>query len=295
MPGLLEARNLGIYNATNNGVMQQNALAAQQQAQGLHTYAQGNGLQNIDQAGLAQQALYGNRHGGLAAFYNLILPSVLERPSCEITHHRDADFISIFDHAIAAGISITSRQLAENRDLAFERVRQFMRGVPVSPPQADPQIALKRSKSLLIDALSREQLKDFALCGQFTVLGSKSKKPYRIKEGTAYNVSVEGEGEYCAPASHGHGVPVYDSMLAQKVTIELDEPAFLKVANHKNHRTVRVVNDAPQAANVAQWGNDINNINNNVYGDQRLEMGYRYLGLANFRYEGGVVRNDGDA
>jgi len=91
----------------------------------------------------------------------------------------------------------------------------------------------ERAERLLLSSLTPEQRDDYKRRACF-YLYTKSGKRYRIERGWSGNVHlVDDTGKplhrYCAhPAIH---VPEPDNMLAQKLMLETDEPAFLRVAN----------------------------------------------------------------
>lgn len=96
--------------------------------------------------------------------------------------------------------------------------------------------AAARAKKLLEENLDVEQLKEFSAKGVFHLITHRpdgEKRRYRIERGISRNVRLLDERgnvlrTYCA---HPDGVPTEDVMLAQKLLLETDEDAFLKVAN----------------------------------------------------------------
>ena len=94
----------------------------------------------------------------------------------------------------------------------------------------------QRAEKLLREWLSPAQLDQFNRQRCFEVRGSASRRRYRICFGTTYNVQVvDHEGgvieEICF---HPEGELVAaDVMLAQKIALETNEPAALKVANSR--------------------------------------------------------------
>lgn len=93
--------------------------------------------------------------------------------------------------------------------------------------------AILRARELLhsmLDVKQREQLQTSRF---FEVISKNSRRTYRIHQGTHGNVKLlDDKGNeitsYCAQPDF---VPTEDSMLAQKLMIEHEEEAFLKVAN----------------------------------------------------------------
>jgi hypothetical protein len=94
--------------------------------------------------------------------------------------------------------------------------------------------ANKRGIQLLTSWLTPEQRKTFAKHGHFDVVGSASKKLYRIKQGRQQNVFELdwNNREICGWCFLPQGGLVAgDVMLAQKIALETDERAVLKIAN----------------------------------------------------------------
>jgi hypothetical protein len=90
-----------------------------------------------------------------------------------------------------------------------------------------------RSLTLLREWLSTEQQAQFDASKSFEVIGSDSGKRYRILYGTATNIQeLDDAGQpvmgWCVIPS-GHLV-AGDVMLAQKIALETDEMAALKIA-----------------------------------------------------------------
>lgn len=98
--------------------------------------------------------------------------------------------------------------------------------------------AQERARQLLIDYLSPEQRREYEAHRWFTVRGGQSGRRYRIHDNghLTANVSVlEADNDnvvyrLCAHCVLG-SVPLHDHLLAQKVTLELDEARFLRHAN----------------------------------------------------------------
>lgn len=98
-------------------------------------------------------------------------------------------------------------------------------------------IVNSKALALLLSLLSPEQRAQFEspARGQvryFDCIGHHSKRRYRIKEGSHGNIYLmEGDRAVTKYCAQPEGVPLHDSMLAQKFQIEADEEAFLAVAN----------------------------------------------------------------
>lgn len=118
--------------------------------------------------------------------------------------------------------------------IRLEQERQMNRyRVEVAAVEAKRAAAEKRAGVLLESVLSPQECKRLADSGYFIVRG-RSGCRYRIRRGRSGNIDVvDKEGfitaRLCAhPVLH---VPDSDTMLAQKLMLEHDEAAFLKVAN----------------------------------------------------------------
>lgn len=102
-------------------------------------------------------------------------------------------------------------------------------------------VATKKAENLLLSALCEEQRKDLKKWGYFK-LYVKAKdggqRVYRIRRGQIRNIDLVEEIDgvlrpvktLCAHPEIQ--VPDADAMLAQKLMLETDEEAFLKIANH---------------------------------------------------------------
>lgn len=95
--------------------------------------------------------------------------------------------------------------------------------------------AQQRGEKLLKENLDAEQLKDYEKTKSFIVYGGVSGKPYRVEYGTSQNVyeldpktkkKVQG---WCFHP--GGGLCAGDVMLAQKLSLELQEEQVMKIAN----------------------------------------------------------------
>jgi hypothetical protein len=97
-------------------------------------------------------------------------------------------------------------------------------------PAREPE---RRSLRLMRKWLSPAQQEQFDTRGYFDVVGSITGRRYRIRLGTATNISeLDGFGRavalWCFVPSEG--LPAGDVMLAQKIALENDEQAALTVA-----------------------------------------------------------------
>ena len=99
--------------------------------------------------------------------------------------------------------------------------------------QTQTEEADSLARSLLLSCLSPKQRQEFEFRESITVI-AKSGRRYRIERSFNYNIIVLDErdkpiGYLCAGPVED--VPVYDSMLSQKLWLENDEDGFLRVAN----------------------------------------------------------------
>jgi hypothetical protein len=88
-----------------------------------------------------------------------------------------------------------------------------------------------RGLDLLLKFLSPVQTREFKETNSFIVVGSHSKRCYRIHHAQYYNVENCEDGIcYCFLPSDA-GICIPDVMLAQKIMLESDEHAAMLVAN----------------------------------------------------------------
>lgn len=105
-----------------------------------------------------------------------------------------------------------------------------------------------RADKLLVENLTLQQRLDFEKTKSFMVKATSGKR-YRIRCGRMGNVDMinaKGFIEHRLCAHPGVDVPNGDTMLAQKLMLEVDEPAFLRIANRH-----AVVNNAQIAEAIA--------------------------------------------
>lgn len=100
--------------------------------------------------------------------------------------------------------------------------------------------SLERSRSLLLEHLTKEQRETFENKGWFIVTGGKTKNNYRVRNIGCLNNNIELLkkglvcGEYVAERICCHcsgNVPLYDHLLAQKISLMFNEEEFLAKAN----------------------------------------------------------------
>lgn len=105
--------------------------------------------------------------------------------------------------------------------------------IEVAVLEAKRVAAEKRAAVLLESVLSPQECKRLADSGYFVVRG-RSGCRYRIRRGRAGNIDVVDKEGFITARLCAHPVlcvPDSDTMLAQKLMLEHDEAAFLKVAN----------------------------------------------------------------
>jgi hypothetical protein len=90
-------------------------------------------------------------------------------------------------------------------------------------------MASDRAKNLLLSTLTKEQLKRFEE-DRCIPVDSEKGNSYIIRPAKSINIEVVGKHHKLC-AGPDADVPLYDAMLAQKLMLENDEKAFLKVAN----------------------------------------------------------------
>ncbi len=119
----------------------------------------------------------------------------------------------------------TRRRLAAEELALQEHIRQ----ATVLRRQEEEQ-ARVRAKALLYSALTRDQQRSLEERKFFEL--NVGGKTYRIHQGTHGNVRlVQGGRETTSYCAQPDNVPTEDAMLAQKLMLETDEQAFLRVAN----------------------------------------------------------------
>ncbi len=96
-----------------------------------------------------------------------------------------------------------------------------------------------RACTLLLSCLSPGQRKEFEDTDLYFTVTAPSQRRYRIEKGFNWNIKVLGDdgkviGKLCAGPTEL--VPVYDSMLSQKLWLENDEEGFLRIANRDKFR-----------------------------------------------------------
>lgn len=118
------------------------------------------------------------------------------------------------------------RAWAERNRAEIERQR-----IEMAALQIERDAANKRAEKLLVENLSLKQAAEYAKSKHIIVHGRHAR--YRIRQGRSMNIDVIDRsglvtGRLCAYPSHT--IPDCDTMLAQKLMLETDEDAFLRVA-----------------------------------------------------------------
>jgi hypothetical protein len=89
----------------------------------------------------------------------------------------------------------------------------------------------RRSFAFLRAAMTPEQYQSFLDRGVFSTVGSKSGLTYVFDTRHSMNIRRSDGLLFCAMPSGRLSLPLFDGLLAQKTLIELNEPAFWRVAN----------------------------------------------------------------
>lgn len=101
----------------------------------------------------------------------------------------------------------------------------------------DARVAARtRASALLRNHLDETQRDEFERQGRFRLVAASGHR-YRIKGSPTFNVRDETLGvDYCIHFRSDPDcwrIPIEDLMLAQKLLLECDEPAFLRIANKR--------------------------------------------------------------
>lgn len=144
----------------------------------------------------------------------------------------------------AGGTNYQPRQLtAEERAAQAERQAQWQREQVAAAAhrveeqrrtEEEQRVARARAEELLLDNLTDEQQADYQETQSFRVISADGERVYRVKRGWSGNVElIRPDGRvaarYCIHPREW--VPEQDNMLAQKLLLETDEQAFLRIAN----------------------------------------------------------------
>jgi hypothetical protein len=122
---------------------------------------------------------------------------------------------------------------ADEREMRLEADRAAAAAI-YRRSQADRAAALAKSRELLLSHLAPAQRQTFERNNWFIVIGGRSEKKYRINT-TGYTGNIEEyEGSHVAYRLCGHlrgDMPLHDHHLAQKISLEYDEDAFVRICN----------------------------------------------------------------
>ena len=134
-----------------------------------------------------------------------------------------------------ARVAITAeRRILVARIQESERRQQQERAQIYAQQQRDIALARERSRELLLAHLTPKQRETFEKNGWFIVHGGRSDTKYRIRtDRISANIEVfEGDRVTHRLCGHlRHDLPQFDHILAQKVSLELDEEAFVRICN----------------------------------------------------------------
>lgn len=160
-------------------------------------------------------------------------PQFLTRNDQEIQQQMNAYLQAadaVFNRDVVQTVRAFTRQ-AQNFDLREQRTpEEILQGVRLRQLVDDSRSrALLKSRKLLCENLSPEQLKEFEASETFTVVAKGTSTRYLIRPIRSFNVTeVDNERAYCGTFPD---VPIYDQMLAQKLYIENDPDTFFSQAN----------------------------------------------------------------
>lgn len=128
------------------------------------------------------------------------------------------------------GVNLTTEQAEAYRAEWDRQQEEWRRQVELQQQRAAQ--SSERARQLLVRFLNPLQLQQFTDFGWFDVTTQRGHR-YRIRYGTTNNV-LSLSLDDCVKAWHCtllFAAPVYDTMLAQKMTLETDEDLFLHTAH----------------------------------------------------------------
>lgn len=108
--------------------------------------------------------------------------------------------------------------------------------LPISEGTLSPASWL-RAKRLFLSKLTDAERRRWASERRLTVMGSCGRR-YTLAPYEAFNIRA-GTQEYCLRVVGW--LPAYDKLLAQRLLVESDEPAFLAIANRRALQTMDAV------------------------------------------------------
>lgn len=129
-------------------------------------------------------------------------------------------------------IQAMSADRVERLEQQRRRYQSYLQGdIGWSEVDASPS-PTEVSKNLLMEHLTPKQRQEYAAHNQFTVKGSDGRAYTIACHRDSYNV-CDGKFFYCTHAHSNFSVPLWDELLAQKLLIQTDINAFMKVANKR--------------------------------------------------------------
>ena len=125
----------------------------------------------------------------------------------------------------------TAEQKAATAAMLAERNAAYNRAMKEAA--AELRLAEQKAFALLKLCLSDEEVTLLETEKRLEVRGSKSGTVYRIRKGRSANIDVMENGKVKHKLCFHPQIqcPDYDTMLAQKLMLETDEPAALRIAN----------------------------------------------------------------
>lgn len=131
---------------------------------------------------------------------------------------------------------IQARQTPQEAAEANRRMEEYREGKKVEAERY--RAAKERAEGLLYENLSDEQRAEIKRSKFFVVTGGKTGRRYKINaegglSGNVHEIDDSGvlKRRLCAHIDHAANAPIFDHILAQKLMLEYEEEAFLKVAN----------------------------------------------------------------
>lgn len=168
---------------------------------------------SVTQSGLLAQQPFANQQGVLTA-------------NGSLSSHADQQNM-IYDGWVRETIEQQQRRMLQMQEAAVQQDAQRREHQKLA------EVADSVAEKLLVAHLDPKQREDFQNHRHFEVIQAKTKRVYRIKHGWAGNVEVwEGGRRVESLCIHpAVVVPFADNLLAQKLLLEADEPAFRRIAN----------------------------------------------------------------
>ena len=126
-------------------------------------------------------------------------------------------------------------QPAPDRAQAMFRGQEQVAARRETAMRAEIRNAHDKAQELLLHHLTEEQRESFLVAGFFMVVGQRTKKRYRISR-NSFSGNIQELGQNNDTVARlcchlGCNFPLADHLLAQKLSLEADEDAFLRLAN----------------------------------------------------------------